>query len=43
MSNVIRNFIDWAGCRGVEIPEPDDDKSVRYCEREIEKTQSYGT
>ena len=43
MSNVIRNFIDWAGCQGVEIPEPDDDKSVRYCEREIEKTQSYGT
>ena len=43
MSNVIRNFIDWAGCQGVEIPEPDDDKSVRYCEREIEKTAAYGT
>lgn len=43
MSNVIRNFIDWASSNGVEIPEPEDDKSVRYCEREIEKTTMYGT
>lgn len=43
MSNVIRNFIDWAGIQDIEIPEPTDDKSVRYCERIIEKTTMYGT
>ena len=43
MSNVIRNFIDWARLQDIDIPEPEDDKSVRYCEREIEKTIIFGT
>ena len=43
MSSAIKNFITWADCNGIEIPEPDDEVGIRYCEREIEKTQSYGT
>ena len=43
MSNAIANFIAWAHCNGVEIPEPDDELGCRYCERQIEKTKVYGT
>lgn len=43
MSNAINNFIAYAHCNGIEIPPPDDELGIRYCERQIEKTKSYGT
>ena len=43
MSNAINNFIAYASCNGVEIPAPDDELGIRYCERQIEKTAAYGT
>lgn len=43
MSNAINNFIAYAHCNGIEIPQPNDELGIRYCERQIEKTQSYGT
>lgn len=43
MSNAIKNFVAYASCNGIEIPEPNDELGIRYCERQIEKTQSYGT
>lgn len=43
MSNAINNFVAYAHCNGIEIPPPDDEPALRYCEREIEKTKVYGT
>lgn len=43
MSNAINNFVAYAHCNGIEIPAPNDELGIRYCEREIEKTRSYGT
>lgn len=43
MSNAINNFIAYASCNGIEIPLPDDVLGRKYCERQIEKTQSFGT
>lgn len=43
MSSAIQNFIAYASCNGIEIPPPDDELAIRYCEREIEKTKIYGT
>ena len=43
MSDAINNFIAYAHCNGIEIPPPDDDLALRYCEREIEKTKQFGT
>ena len=43
MSNVINNFIAYAHCNGIEISLSQDTIGIRYCERQIEKTQSYGT
>ena len=43
MSSAIKNFIAYAECNGIEIPAPDDELGIRYCERQIEKTQVYGT
>lgn len=43
MANAIRNFIAYASCNGIEIPPPEDKIGLRFCEREIEKTQYYGT
>lgn len=43
MSSAIQNFIAYASCNGIEIPPPDDELGIRYCEREIEKTKMYGT
>lgn len=43
MSNAINNFIAYAHYNGIEIPLPDDDLALRYCEREIEKTTQFGT
>ena len=43
MSNAINNFVAYASCNEIEIPLPDDEISIRYCERQIEKTAAYGT
>lgn len=43
MSNAINNFIAYASCNNIEIPPPNDEIALRYCERQIEKTKSYGT
>ena len=43
MSNAINNFVSYASCNGIEIPPPDDELGIRYCEREIERTTQYGT
>jgi hypothetical protein len=43
MSNAINNFIAYAHCNGIEIPPPNDELGIRYCERQIEKTAAYGT
>jgi len=43
MSNAINNFIAYAHCNGIEIPQPNDELGIRYCERQIEKTAAYGT
>ena len=43
MSNAISNFIAYASCNGIEIPPPDDEIGIRYCERQIEKTKIFGT
>ena len=43
MSNAINNFMAYASCNGIEIPQPNDELGLRYIERQVEKTQSYGT
>lgn len=43
MSSAINNFLAYASCHGIEIPQPDDELGIRFCEREIEKTQAFGT
>lgn len=43
MSNAINNFIAYASCNGIEIPQPNDELGLRYVERQIEKTAAYGT
>ena len=43
MSGAIRNFIAYADMHGIELPSADDFLAQRFCEREIEKTKSYGT
>lgn len=43
MSNAISNFIAYASCNGIEIPQPGDELGRRVCEREMEKTKVYGT
>ena len=43
MSNAINNFVAYAGCNGIEIPPPNDELGIKLCEREIEKTTSFGT
>ena len=43
MSNAINNFMAYASCNGIEIPQPNDELGLRYVERQIEKTKSYGT
>lgn len=40
MSSAIRNFMAWASIGGIEIPNPDDHASIKYCEREIERNAS---
>lgn len=37
-SSVIRNVIDYASVRGIMIPEPEDDESVRICKRELDSS-----
>jgi hypothetical protein len=43
MASAIKNFQSWASARGVEIPDPQDEFAIRYCERQIEKTAAYCT
>ena len=43
MSGAIRNFTAYASMNGIELPQADDFIARRICEREIEKTTSYGT
>lgn len=40
MSSAIRNFRAWATIGGIEIPDPEDTASIRWCEREIERNES---
>lgn len=42
-SNAISNFRAYADINGIPVPAPDDRASIRYCEKEIEKTEIYGT
>lgn len=42
-SNAISNFRAYSDINGIPIPDPDDKPSIRYCEREIEKTKIFGT
>ena len=43
MSYAISNFLAFAESNGIPIPYENDEASIRICERQIEKTQSYGT
>ena len=43
MMSAIENFRTYADMNGHPIPDANDQELIRYCEREIEKTQSYGT
>lgn len=40
MSSAIRNFMAWSSIGGIEIPDPEDRESIRWCEKEIERNQS---
>lgn len=42
-SNAISNFRAYSEINGIPIPPPEDKTSIRYCEREIEKTEIFGT
>ena len=42
-SNAISNFRAYCDMAGIPIPAPEDRESIRYCEREIEKTEIFGT
>ena len=42
-SNAISNFRAYADINDIPIPDPDDRPSIKYCEREIEKTKMYCT
>jgi hypothetical protein len=42
-SNAISNFRAYCDMNGIPVPAPEDRVSIRYCEREIEKTEMYGT
>jgi hypothetical protein len=43
MMSAIENFRTYADMVGHPIPDANDYELVRFCEREIEKTQAYGT
>lgn len=43
MSNAISNFRAYASCNGIELPDPNDELAIKYCERQVEKTSIYGT
>ena len=43
MMSALENFRAYAGMNGIQIPDASDDESIRFCEREIEKTIQYGT
>lgn len=41
MSMAIRNFRAYASINGVEIPDANDQLSIRICEQEMQQTQNY--
>lgn len=43
MMSAIENFRAYADMNRIPIPDANDQESIRYCEREIEKTTAYGT
>ena len=43
MSYAISNFLAFAESNGIPIPYETDEAGIRMCERQIEKTKSYGT
>ena len=43
MSYAISNFLAFAESNNIPIPYESDERSVRICEREVEKTEMYGT
>ena len=43
MMSAIENFRAYADMNRVPIPDANDQETIRYCEREIEKTTQYGT
>lgn len=43
MSYAISNFLAFAESNNIPIPYENDVRSIRICEREIEKTTSFGT
>lgn len=42
-SSAIANFREYAELNECPIPDPSDTASIRYCEKQIDKTQMYGT
>ena len=43
MAGALSNFIEYARINGIKIPPPKNLREIRACEREIEKTQQFGT
>lgn len=41
MSQAIRNFQAYASINGIEIPDADDDISIRYCQQQMQRTKNY--
>lgn len=43
MMSAIENFRTYSEMNGHPIPDANDHESIKYCEREIEKTTQFGT
>ena len=41
MSMAIRNFRAYASINGIEIPDANDDISIRYCEQQMQRTKNF--
>lgn len=41
MASAIRNFVAYTEMNGVMIPDPEDDTSIRYCERQMESSNGW--
>lgn len=42
-SYVISNFLAYADINGIPIPKMDDTASIKWCQKQIDKTEMYGT